>query len=373
MLPLGFASFLLFGVLLVLVGASHVEISLALDLSLSQTSALGAAVALGLGAGLTLGGPLVDRWPRRPLFQGAVALVAVSLLAIEDDMRFGRAFAQLALAGAGAGLYETVLNAGAIQRFGGGANRPIAFMHGAATLGAMAAPLGVGWALGVASWTAAFHGLGVAHALLLLASFSVRIPDPPPPPTLQAAPAGSLRSPVLVALGLAAFAYVGTEVALTLLAVPYATEALGLAAGRGRVAISVFWLGLLTGRLALAVVGSRADERVLVVVGGAAAAVLALGFGSGAPWLEAQCAVVGLLLGGVFPLLVSVTGQRFPEHRGTALGLVTGFGSLGGFAIPWLAGLVGEDAGLPAAVGGLALACLAMSAAAFVVRWYSRA
>jgi hypothetical protein len=66
-------------------------------------------------------------------------------------------------------------------------------------------------------------------------------------------------------------------------------------------------------------------------------------------------AFAGLALGPVYPLLIALTGVCFPR-AGTALGLVSGAGAAGGFALPWLAGAIADALAVPHAIGALGLA-----------------
>jgi MFS family permease len=77
---------------------------------------------------------------------------------------------------------------------------------------------------------------------------------------------------------------------------------------------------------------------------------------------------VGLALGCVYPLAIALVGQRFPEARGTATGLTAGAGALGGFAVPWLHGALGDRFGVHAAVGSLALWSLVVGGAALLAQ-----
>lgn len=373
-LPFGLLGFALFGVMLVLVGASQDEIRAALALDLAAAGGLVSAVMAGIGVGVLLGGPLVDRWPRRPLFCAAAAATGLSLCAISPDLGFWSVFALLAVAGAGGGFFETILNAVAIERYGERSVRALATLHSAASVGAMTAPLAIGWAVHAVAgsdWTLAFRVTGVAHlALALLAwTASLGAPSRAAAPDRAAAPAAAQRSVLtrpLVLLCLAAFAYVGVESALTGLAIPYTQGALGLPADRGRSAISLFWLGLLAGRIAFALRARSVDDARAATRMGAAAA-LAIGVGVAVSWsaVEVLFAGIGFVLGGVFPLLVAIAGRRTPQAPATAVAVVAGLGSAGGFAIPWLTGLLGDRTGIGFAVGTLAAwsATIAVAAA----------
>ena len=72
---LAVTSFLAFGALLVLYGANSSELIATLELDYADLGLVGSMLSLGLGLGITLAGPLIDRFPRRPLFVGACTLV----------------------------------------------------------------------------------------------------------------------------------------------------------------------------------------------------------------------------------------------------------------------------------------------------------
>ena len=74
--PLGRTAF---GVCLVLVGANQADLQRDLSLDLAQTGLLGSVLAGGLGVGIVAGGPLFDRYPRRPLFVGCMLIAGAAL------------------------------------------------------------------------------------------------------------------------------------------------------------------------------------------------------------------------------------------------------------------------------------------------------
>jgi MFS family permease len=365
-LVLGTASFALFGALLVLVGSTHSEISIGLGLSLAEVSLLGASLSLGLALGLLIAGPVVDRVARRPVFQCALALAGVSLCCIDANIGFSAALLFVTLAGLGAGAYETVLNTTVIGRYREHSTRPIAFLHAAATAGAVVTPGVIGWLVGEYDWPIVFKLAGCAHFALIAAGFAVDFGEAPRVPVDDpvddgASPIGvaspSFKSPLLVCLCAVGFAYVGLETALTLLAVPYATGVLALSPGVGRTAISAFWLGLLAGRGGLFLFATRAGPLTLSLAGAASLVVLTLGIGGELPYFAWVMAALGFSLGSVFPLLISLSGQLFEHRRGTAVGLVGGIASIGGFAVPAATGVLGEASGVRVAMLSLALGC----------------
>jgi FHS family glucose/mannose:H+ symporter-like MFS transporter len=355
LLPLCFAAFLAFGAVLVLVGANQADLAGNLELDLAHSGLLASTLAGGLGLGIVAGGPLFDRHPRRPLFAGSLLLAGVALVTVERGMHFERWLLHLAATGVAIGLYDTLISAAVATRYREGAARPMAFIHSAATLGAMLCPIFVGFLAARGDWIASFHWVGGLH--VVLAGWAAAVPFPAPERQAGAGrpPAERVLSLALLPFALIAFAYVGVESAVTLFAVPYATGALGLDAARGRLAISAFWLGLLLGRLSLLGLRGRLDARVLGVAGSLGAVALAAGVALALSGIEVLLLVAGIALGCVYPLMITLASQRFPEARGTAAGLAGGAGALGGFAVPWLTGVLGDGSGVAIAFGSLAI------------------
>jgi fucose permease len=368
-LPLCFCAFLAFGAALVLLGANQASLAADLGLDLAQSGLLASALALGLGAGVVIAGPLFDRYPRRPLFVGSLLLAAAALIGVEREMSYARWLAHTACTGAGIGLYDTLISAVIVQRYREHAARPMLAVHSAATLGAMLGPPLAGWIASAHHFTASFAAAGWAH--VAIAAWAAWVPLPGPEPRASTHESDEVRGIALgplMPLAAIAFAYVGVETSVTLFAVPYAHEALGLDAARGRLAISAFWLGLLAGRLAVLAARTAPHARVLVAAGALAAAMVAAMVSVRSAPLEPALFAIGAALGSVYPLMIALAGQTTPATPGTAAGLAAGAGALGGFAVPWLTGAAGDAAGIALGFGSLALWCAAIAVAATVAR-----
>ncbi len=376
---LALASFLGFGALLVLFGANSSELIIALGLDYADLGLLGSMLSLGLGLGIVLAGPIIDRFPRRPLFAASMALVAASTVTIGPRTGYSALLFHTFALGFGAGFYETVLNALIVERFAENAPRRLIFVHSAATAAASATPLLFEFARHFAAipWHATFRYAGFAHLVLMVAGalspidegwerVARRRPTTTSPTRAKGPPDDRLA---LAAICLATFTYVGVESAISLFVVDQTTSVLGLDANRGARAISAFWGGLLVGRLAIGF-GRRPAGPGLIALLACGAVGVIVAFGSG--WMvspELAMALVGGFLGGVFPVMIGTAGLAFPSAAGLAVGLAGGLGSLGGFAIPWLTGRLANATDLPMALTSLGawLAALVF-ASAFVAR-----
>jgi len=358
-----FVCFSVFGVVLVLVGANQTDMARDLDLDLSRTGLLASALALGIGIGVVGAGPLYDRLPRRPLFALAMLLAGTALVSVGPGMGFTRWLLQLIVTGIGIGAYDTLINATVVERFGARAGRPMTLVHAGAAVGAIAGPFGVDALAASGAWTDSYRWVGAAHFLLAVAALGMHFAAPAPRLVADERRAAAARvGRAVLPYAAVAFAYVGIEGALIVFAEPYA-HSLGLDPSRGGRAISAAWLGLLIGRLGVLAL-RELDARLLAAVGLAAGAVLLAAVGTGQVAIEGMFFALGLPLGCVYPVMISLAGQRLPERPGVVAGIVAGAGALGGFVVPWLTGALGDGFGAGPALASLTLWSLLISGAA---------
>jgi fucose permease len=372
-MPLALLAFFAFGVLLVLPGALQPAFAQSFALDMAQSGGVASALMIGVGIGVVASGPLVDRAPRRPLFVAASLACLASLACAVFAPSYAALLTALGALGVASGCYETLLNAALPEAFPERAAARLSVAHASATLGAaLGAPL-LARSASEFGWPATLGVLAAAFAGLAALGLGARFPAPPRA-TGASAPAAALPLRVLAPFALAAAAYVGVETAFSALLPAYAA-ALGIAEqpgwlgfARGPLAISGFWVGLFAARIAFARLDLPARPRELVLGGAAAALVLALGAAAATTWIELWGVAVGFALGAVFPVLVVLAGDAAPQRRATALALVVACGSLGGGALPWLAGAAGGAYGAAAAIFVLAAGCAAVAAGAALAR-----
>lgn len=377
---LSVASFLGFGALLVLFGANSSELIESLALDYADLGLLGSMLSLGLGCGIILAGPIIDRFPRRPLYLASCGLVLLATTTLGPNTSYAALLAHAIAIGFGAGFYETVLNALIVEESSTSAPRRLIFVHSAATLAASITPLlfAVSRSSESMPWYETFRVVGLAHILLMVIALFVPMRAPrhyrkaKAPMNRVAAEFASSRPKddriALAAVCVATFAYVGVESAISLFVVDHASTELGLDTARAARTISAFWGGLLIGRLAIGLSPRPIGAGILSAFA-AVAALLMMAFGGGlieSP--EFAMAGVGFFLGGVFPVMIGLAGIAFPSSAGTAVGLAGGLGSLGGFVVPWLTGRLANGIGLSLALASLGVWLLALVAAAAVVR-----
>ena len=132
--------------------------------------------------------------------------------------------------------------------------------------------------------------------------------------------------------------------------------------GLATTALTLFWGGLTVGRLVSARIGDRFDHTAFASLASLATGVLIV-LAVIAPSLELSIvlfAAAGVASGPIFPLIVAVGGERFPDRSAAVGGYLAGAAVVGGISYPPVMGLLSVTVGLPAAmVGTAALALIA--------------
>lgn len=356
------------------------------------------AYAVAYVAGSFGGGYLTERRGRRPVLAGAVLVHALGVAGFGLAPTWTVFMAAALTAGAGAGGLDGGANGLVLDVYREGRGRAMNLLHTSFGVGALAAPLVVGTLVeaGV-PWQAVTIGTGAAVLLLAIAYVLVPAPsgrrrpiaaspsEAPPtetPPTetgdawpdARAATDGRdgprlLAGPLLL-LGLAIAAYVASEVGVSNWLVRFLADAPLTTAA---LALSLYWAGLTAGRLVSSIIADRFDHLRFTIACALGMAVL-VGIAILAPTLPlsiAAFAAAGVASGPVFPMIVAIGGERYPDRAAAVGGSLTGLAVIGATLYPPAMGFLSVSVGLTVAMLGnvvLALACaLALGAFATVV------
>ncbi len=368
---LGTAAFFAFGALLVLFGANAGEIIQTLRLDYAEFGLAASTLLLGIGAGIFCAGPLVDRLARRPLFLLACASVALAALSVGPRTTYEALLFASFVIGFGAGFYETLLNAVIVEESASKAPRRLLFIHSAATCGAAVTLFAIGSLrepLGLA-WYDSFRAAGLLHGALL---FGAPLLPTQRPSVHDWGDQASSRSEegrrLLIAICIATSVYVGVESTLTTFVADHAQKNLGFGADRAAGVVGFFWSGLLAGRLTLGLSHKEPGAGTTALLALVSSAVVAAFFGGWTTSPELAMALTGFFLGGVFPIMIGLAGVTMPGAAGTAVALAAGLGSLGGFLVPWLTGILAAHTDLAVALTSLSPWLLVLAIASAVIR-----
>jgi fucose permease len=267
------------------------------------------------------------------------------------------------VAGYGTGVLESALNvyiAGLPS-----ATTLLNRLHAFFGVGALIGPAMATWIVDAGSWPVVYLVLALVCAPLL-AGFLVAYPgvaQPAPRPDeggavpADATPAtrGLLRTAMVdrgVLLGAAMLAvYVGLEIGVGNWAYSYLVNGRGLSPLLAGYSVSGYWLGLTLGRFLISPVATRLGATVVGLMytslAGVAVAALLAWLSPGRVLASLALVPLGFFLGPIFPTTMAIAPQLTAERLvPTAIGVMNAGSVVGGAALPWLAGALGQGAGV---------------------------
>ena len=270
------------------------------------------------------------------------------------------------LGGLGAGCLDGGANGVVLDLYREGRGRAMNLLHLFFSLGALSAPLIVGLAVesGV-PWQTVVLVSGAVIGLLAVAylmrahALGSAIGGRSPASGEAAPPQRRLLSGPLLLLGLAIATYVASEVGVSNWLVRFLEPAPLTTA---TLALSLYWAGIAVGRLVSSVIADRFDHRrfTLVCALGMAVTIAAAVLVPSLPGSIALFLLAGVASGPVFPMIVALGGERYPDRSAAVGGSLTGMAIFGSTLYPPAMGFLSVSIGLTAAMLGnvlLALAC----------------
>lgn len=321
------------------------------------------AYSVAYATGSVLGGGLMERIGRRAVLVGAAVLHGVGIAGFGLAPSWPLFVLAMVPAGLGAGCLDGGSNGLVLDVYRERRGRAMNLLHVWFSVGALLAPLviggaieaGVMWQTIMVASALPLAALAVAYALVPMPSGRRR--QVGVPSTRTPSVGSRVLSGPIVLLGVAIASYVAAEIGVSnwlvrfLEPAPLATATL---------ALSLMWAGATVGRLLSSAIADRFDHLrftlVCIVLMG-----LAIGAAVAAPALPLSIALftlAGVASGPVFPMIVALGGERFPERSAAVGGTLVGFAVVGSTLYPPAIGFLSVTVGLPIAMAGNAVLCL---------------
>jgi fucose permease len=326
--------------------------------------------AIAYASGSFAGGALTERLGRRPVLGGAVLVTGLGAAGLGLAPTWA-AFVLAALTvGAGAGCLDGGANGLVLDVYREGRGRAMNLLHMSFSVGALAAPLVVGALVGGGvPWEAVAVGTGAVVALLALAYVIVPLPSgrrasrgagTRVPGASGSYDGRTLLAGPLLLLGIAIAAYVASEIGVSNWIVRFLEPAPLTTA---TLALSLYWAGLTVGRLISSVIADRFDHLRFTIASALAMAVLIVAavLLPSLPLSIAAFAAAGVASGPVFPMIIAIGGDRYPQRSAAIGGSLAGMAVIGSTIYPPAMGFMSVTVGLTVAMLGnalLALACV---------------
>jgi fucose permease len=335
-----YVAFIILGTAGTLLGPSFQSLTTKFAMPLDSGGIFTALQFAGITVAVVVGGRLLDRMDARNLLLGGLLFLAAGLLLIGGAPLLPLALCGAALLGIGYGLLTVAPNVVIAALNPDRASAALSALNTFYGIGAILGPQTVNFALKQQNYAIAFF-VTAAIALMLLIPFafvSVRL--------APAVPQAGTRWVwiTLLPFAILLFCYVGSEVGYSswiftqMRLVVLSTESMAT------LAASIFWAGLTAGRFAASLLLRYMSDTLLllimiaIIAGGVIVLLLF-------PTVEMLglilSFVVGFGCGPIFPIVIGIASDRYPEARGTISGILIAIGASGGSLLPVLQGKLG--------------------------------
>lgn len=375
LLVLAYVAFVSIGLPDTVLGVVWPSLRAAFDLPqalLAAPLATGAAAYFlsGILAGRLIGGLGIGR-----LLAASTALVAVGVCGFGLAPAFAIFLACGALVGFGSGAVDAGLNTYVARHF---APRHMTWLHAAYAAGASVGPAlmtallarDLSWRLGYLAIAAVLASLALAFTAARnlwatgAAAVVVDAPGGHGPPVHEATPTAwrALRQPIVRLQIALFFLYAGVEVTAGQWSYTVLTESRDVDAATAGGEVTLYWGGLLTGRVLAGFVVERVGNVRLLRWATASAVLASAAFAVPSlpgPASAVALALISFSLAPIYPGLMAETPRRVGAAALHAVGFQVSAATLGIAAVPAAAGAIATELGLPA-IPPLVVVCSAL-------------
>lgn len=333
--------------------------------------------AVSYATGSFAGGMLTERLGRRTVLTLAAAAHGVGFVLLALAPAWAIFLLAAVPGGLGGGAIDGGGNGLILDLYRSGRGRALNLLHLFFSVGALSAPVVTGRLVeGGVAWDSVLLGSGIAAVVVAALFAGVTMPHGRRESVASASTAVGERTTSglarlgapLILLAVAISCYVAAEIGVSNWLVRFLEPA---PLSTATLALSLFWAGLALGRLAAARLADRFDHVAFAMTAAGATAVVLVG-AILVPSLPVSIALFGLtgfVTGPIFPMIVAIGGDRYPERSAAVSGFLSGAAVIGSIVYPPVMGFLSVTVGLTVAMLGNAVLCLAaVGALALVAR-----
>lgn len=315
------------------------------NLSNEQLGRIGAVTFAGLVVGIAAVGPFVDRYGAKAFAVGGNLLVAAGLLAVGLCPNYPALLAAMFVMGLGAGILDTVLSPIVAALRPDNRTAAMNWLHSFYCAGAVLAVLaGVAAVKAGVGWRALALAMTPIPAVVGMAFGRLRVP----PLVAGGGTPVRFRSlairPFFLVAVVAIFLAGATELGMAQWLPAYAEQTLGFSPAVGGLALVGFSVAMTLGRMVVGTLGRWFTAYTLMLAGCGGTVALFL-VGCFAPWPEVAvvgCVAAGFTGSALWPSMLAVTADRYPNGGATMYGVLAALGNAGGIVMPWGVGVIAD-------------------------------
>ena len=358
-------------------GYQYIVLKVAEEYGLSQ-SRMGILISMHFIAATIMPpliGPLSDRiGKKKTTILGCLFYLAGAVICcfVHSPMGFA---AGIFGAGAAFGSLLTTCQAALSDAHPGEGGKYVSLFQGTLGIGCVVIPLVLAFLMETAgcSWRVLFLICGAGFFLVMAAAFRIRFPEASGGAGAQKEESrnaagrnlfSGLVSVFLIGTLTGILLYMFCETTLTFFMDSYFTLVFE-EPSRSAAALALFWAGLAMIRLLASRFYRYACILVPILMLSSAAVMVLFAVNQSPVVAVALAGIAGILFGPIWPFLLGIATDRYPERTGTVTGLVMLMDGSGGALAPVLIGFLSDLAGLRLAFGLVGIS-LALSATVFV-------
>ena len=343
------------------------EIMREFSVGLAQGGLVTGAVGAGGVAAILAVGLISDRFSKKKLVLAGSVIFSLTLPLISTASSYWVLLLLLAIVGMGTRVLDTLSNAVIKDGYTENSGRYLNLMHAFVSIGAILGPVLSGNLLPLLGWRPVL--LIIGGLCLVTCAVFLRITR-----GIQTAPAAAktpavsilapLRDPRMWVICAITLLYVGHQASMTTWLPTCFSEVFGIEERWAAYSVSLYWLGIVFGRLFCTKIYRPDRAKALLIWGQLLGGLCLLGgvLSHNPAVFGVSVFLSGLLSGAALPLLLDVGCGYHPEASGAAMSLVFLVINISPLIFPVLVGAVGDASGL--GTGFLVAAALLIAAAA---------
>jgi len=313
-------------------------------LSREALGQLGSVTFAGLVAGILVTGPLADRFGAKPFVLLANLLMIAGLAGMAISVSYRLLLPMVFMLGLGAGMLDMILSPVVAALNPERRTAAMNWLHSffcvgsviTVLIGMSALALGIDWRVVCCLLILFPLGLTAAFAPMRFPEMVTDAGRTPFTSLLR-------RSWFLVAL-VAIFLGGATELGMAQWLPAYAETSLGFSPVQAGSGLLFFSIAMALGRMVVGMLEDRVNPYAVLAAGGVTSVALFLlgAFLQNPTWSLLACIAAGFAGSSLWPTLLAVTADRYPDGGASMFAALAAFGNAGGILMPWLVGVVGD-------------------------------